>query len=70
MNAQDMVLERFPNAVARQAPAILERGLPSFGGGFWAIFAGPDPDADELGWGKSETEAWLDAAGQRGNQAA
>ncbi len=71
MNAQDRVLERYPRAEARQDPAIFEHGTGYlFEGGEWAIFAGPGFDAEELGRGNIEAEAWLDAAGLRGNQAA
>jgi hypothetical protein len=71
VNSQDMVIRCFPNAEVREQPAIFELGGYSpFGQGYWAIFAGPGRDADELGRGRSEAEAWLDAAGLRGNQAA
>ena len=71
MTAQDRVYSCFPDAEARQEPAIYEHGndIP-IAGGYWAIFAGPEYDAEELGRGRNETEAWSDAAGQRGNQAA
>jgi len=71
MTAQDKVFERFPNAEAREEPAIFEHGVDApIEGGYWAIFAGPELDGEELGRGKSETEAWSDAAGRQGNQAA
>ncbi len=71
MTGQDRVFERFPNAEARKEPTIFEHGIDApIGGGYWAIFAGPEFDAEELGRGKSEIEAWSDAAGLLGNQAA
>jgi hypothetical protein len=71
VNAQDRVLQRFPSAQARQDPAIFEQDTGYlFEGGEWAIFAGPGFDAEELGRGRNETEAWSDAAGLQGNQAA
>jgi hypothetical protein len=71
MNAQDRVFGRFPGAVARRqfvisqddADYLVEEST-------WAIFAGPEFDAEELGRGRSEIEAWYDAAGLLGNQAA
>jgi hypothetical protein len=71
MTAQERVFECFPNAEARKEPAIFEHGIDSpIGGDYWAIFAGPDFDAEELGRGRNETEAWSDAAGLLGNQVA
>ncbi len=71
MTAQDRVYSCFPYAEARQEPAIYEHGIDiPIAGGYWVIFAGPEYDAEELGRGRSESEAWSDAAGQRGNQAA
>jgi hypothetical protein len=71
MTAQDRVYECFPEAEARQEPAIFEHGIDfPIQGGYWAIFAGHEFDAEELGRGGSESEAWSDAAGLRGNQAA
>ena len=63
MDAQDTVLERFPKAEAMEVPAIFEHDAHSLiNGGYWAIFAGPGFDADELGRGRSESRAWADAA--------
>jgi hypothetical protein len=71
VTAQDRVYECFPDAEARQEPAIFEHGIDlPIDGGYWAIFAGSDFDAEELGRGRTESEAWADAAGLRGNQAA
>jgi hypothetical protein len=71
MTAQDRVFDCFPNAEARQAPAIVEHGVDfPIESSYWAVFAGPEFDAEELGRGTSEIEAWSDAAGLRGNQAA
>jgi hypothetical protein len=71
VNAQDKVLECFPNGEARNERAICQHGIDfSVEDSYWVIFAGPEFDADELGWGRSETEAWSDAAGLLGNQAA
>jgi hypothetical protein len=71
MNAQDKVLDRFPASVARMEPAVFQHGIDgTIDGGYWAIFEGPGLEAEELGRGKSETEAWWDAAGLLGNQAA
>jgi hypothetical protein len=63
MDAQDKVFERFPKAEAREEPAIFDHGTDSLiDGGYWAVFAGPEFDARELGRGKSECKAWSDAA--------
>jgi hypothetical protein len=71
MNAQDMVLDRFPESVARLEATILPYDLEALiDGECWAIFAGPESDADEIGRGRTEVEAWSDAAGLLGNQAA
>jgi hypothetical protein len=71
MDAQDKVLERFPTAEAREEPAIFEHDAHSpIGGGYWAVFAGPAFDSEELGRGKSETKAWSDAARNLTNRAA
>lgn len=71
MNAQDKVLESYPRSEARKELAIVPHGIDSsVEGNFWVIFAGPGSDALELGRGRSESEAWADAAGLLGNQAA
>ena len=71
MTAQEKVLEFFPDAAAQNVPSISEYGADSpFQEGYWAIFVGLDHEAEELGRGRSETEAWADAAGLLGNQAA
>jgi hypothetical protein len=71
MDAQDKVFERFPKAEAREEPAIFEHGADSLiDGGYWAVFAGPEFDAEQLGRGKSEAKAWSDAARKLENQAA
>ena len=71
MTAQDKVLECFPSGEARKEPALFQQGTDYVTeGNYWVIFSGPDFDADELGRGRSETEAWSDAAGLLGNQAA
>jgi hypothetical protein len=71
MTAQDRVFDCYPNAEVRQVPAIIQHGMDEpVEGGYWVICAGPECDAEELGWGKSEWEAWSDAAGLQGNQAA
>ena len=71
MTAQDKVFERFPRAEARLEPPILQHGADSpVDDGYWVIYAGPEFDAEDLGRGRSQTEAWADAAGLLGNQAA
>ncbi len=71
MTAQDRVFDCFPDAEARQTPEIFQHGTDQpIEGGDWAVFAGPEFDAEELGRGRSEMEAWSDAAGLQGNQAA
>jgi hypothetical protein len=71
MTAQDLVWERYPGAEVREAPAIFEHGVDvPVDSGYWAVFDGPDFNAEELGRGRSQTEAWSDAAGLLGNQAA
>ena len=71
MTAQDKVFDCFPDAVAHNVPPVYQHGAEhAADDGYWAVFAGPDRDAEELGRGRSETEAWADAAGMLGNQAA
>jgi hypothetical protein len=71
MNARDKVLECFPRGEARMKRENFQRGGDHFiEDCYWVIFTGPECTADELGWGRSEAEAWADAAGLRGNQAA
>jgi hypothetical protein len=63
MDAQDTVLEIYPDAEARQEPPIFQHGRSEpIEAGYWGIFAGSDLDSDELGRGRSETRAWSDAA--------
>jgi hypothetical protein len=70
MDAQDQVLGQCPKAEGREEPAIFDHDAFSLiGGGYWAVFAGPDFDADELGRGKSESRAWSDAARKFATQA-
>ena len=71
MNAQDRVLVRFPESVARMETNLFRYALDdAIYGDDWAIFSGPECDAEELGRGRTEGEAWSDAAGLLGNQAA
>jgi hypothetical protein len=71
MTAQDKVWDCFPRSEAREEPPIFEHGADfPIEGGFWVIVSGPEFDADELGRGRTENEAWSDAAGLLGNQAA
>jgi hypothetical protein len=71
MTAQDKVSECFPHAEARKEESNIKHGTGfPIEAGFWVIVSGPEFNADELGWGRTETEAWLDAAGLLGNQAA
>ena len=65
MDAQDTVLEIYPDAEAREEPAIFQHGQSEpIEAGHWGIFRGSDLDSDELGRGRSETRAWSDAAGR------
>jgi hypothetical protein len=71
MNAQDRVLERFPSGQARKERAPFQPGIDCCTQGYWwVVFAGPEFDSEELGRGRTEAEAWSDAAGLLGNQAA
>ena len=71
MTAQDRVYDCFPHAEARETPALYEYGVDiPIDESYWVVYAGPAFDAEELGRGRSEAEAWSDAAGMRGNQAA
>jgi hypothetical protein len=71
MNARDKVLACFPRSEVRKEPAIFRQDADDLlNGGDWVIFTGPEFDAEELGRGRNETEAWADAAGLQGNQAA
>jgi hypothetical protein len=71
MNAQDRVFGRFPQAVARVEPvAVQDETEYLVEKSAWVVLAGPEYDAEELGRGRSEIEAWYDAAGLLGNQAA
>ena len=71
MSAQDRVFGCFPGAVVRQATFVVQDEAEHLvEESNWVIFTGPEHDALELGRGRSETEAWFDAAGLLGNQAA
>jgi hypothetical protein len=71
MSAQDRVFGCFPGAIARkETMAVQDEADHLVEVCAWVIFAGPEYGAQELGWGRSETEAWFDAAGLLGNQAA
>ena len=71
MTAQDRVFDCFPDAEVRQSPDIFQHGTDCpIVSSYWAVFAGPEFDAEELGRGRTEMEAWSDAAGLQGNQAA
>jgi hypothetical protein len=68
MDAQDMVLDRYPDADAREEPPIFRHGEATpVERGYWGIFAGPDLDIGPLGSGNSESRAWEDAAHRLGN---
>ena len=61
----------FPHAEVREQPAIFERGgYSALEHGYWAIFAGPGREPMNLAGAELRLEAWSDAAGLRGNQAA
>lgn len=71
MNAQDRVFGCFPNAVIRKECVIVQRAPDVFTEeNSWVVFAGTEFGAEEIGRGRNETEAWYDAAGLLGNQAA
>jgi hypothetical protein len=71
MDAQDRVYRRFPDAEARQEPGIYKHGEKApVEPGYWAIFSGPDFDANEIGQGRNEARAWSDAARKLEEQAA
>ncbi len=78
MTAQDLVFDCFPEAVVLKQPAPFDFVVDSVDRAFgsaldhedWVVVSGPELDAEELGRGRSEMEAWFDAAGLRGNQAA
>ena len=71
MNAQDEVLECFPDCEARKEASVFQEGTGyPIVREWWVVYTGPGLDADELGRGRSEFEAWSDAAGLLGNQAA
>ena len=71
MDAEEQVLETFPEAEAREIPPILLHGADHpVEIGYWGIFAGPEFDSKELGRGTSKQEAWSDAARLQGNEAA
>jgi hypothetical protein len=71
MSAQDRVFGCFPTAIAREGRSIVQDEAEYLvEERTWVVFARPERDALELGRGRSETEAWFDAAGLLGNQAA
>ena len=77
MTARDLVFDCFPDAVIIKQPAPFDFVVDSVDDAFgsplvhedWVVVSGPEFDAEELGRGRSETEAWFDAAGLLGNQA-
>ena len=63
MDADEVVLDRFPNADAREEPPIFEYGNSSaIDPGYWSIHADADFASEELGHGPTEELAWADAA--------
>ena len=68
---KNRVFGNFPGAIARKETlAVQDEADHLVEVCTWVIYAGPEYDAQELGRGRSETEAWFDAAGLLGNQAA
>ena len=67
MDAQDVVLDRYPAAEAREEPPIFQHGeaMP-IEAGHWVICASSDLDDKPLGSGTSESKAWEDAARRLG----
>jgi hypothetical protein len=71
MNAEERVRARFPSGEARKEAAEFQwGGHDARDSGWWVIVTGSESDCEELGRGRTETEAWSDAAGLLGNQAA
>jgi hypothetical protein len=65
MDAQDLVLERHPDAEAIEEPPILRHGdYVPVERGYWAIFA--EAGTVPLGDGATEEAAWKDAARKLG----
>jgi len=71
VDPQEKVSEYFPKAEARESPAIFKHGSDSpVEEAYWAIFIEPDFESTELGRGRSEAEAWADAADKLESRAA
>lgn len=63
MDAEELVLANFPKAEAREEAPVYQHGkslavMP----GYWAIHPDDDLDSEELGNGRTEEQAWKNAA--------
>jgi hypothetical protein len=68
MDAEDRVLDQFPNAESREEPPIYEHGKSSaIQPSYWSIHPDHALDSEELGHGRTEVLAWADAARRLGS---
>jgi hypothetical protein len=63
MDAEELVLANFPNAESREEAAVYQHGkLSAIMPGYWAIHPDDELDSEELGKGRTEEQAWKNAA--------
>jgi hypothetical protein len=63
MDAEEIVLANFPKAEAREEAPVYQHGkLSAIMPGYWAIHPDADLDSEELGNGRTEAQAWKNAA--------
>ena len=63
MDAEDRVLDQFPNAEARAEAPIYEHGKSTaIQPSYWSIHPDDSLESEELGHGRTEVLAWADAA--------
>ena len=71
MDAEEIVLANFPKAEAREEAAVYQHGrFSAIMPGYWAIHPDDDLDSEELGNGRTEAQAWANAASKLGRLAA
>jgi hypothetical protein len=71
MDAEELVLASFPKAEAREEAPVYQHGMSSaVMPGYWAIHPNTDLDSEELGHGRTEEQAWNNAASKVGRLAA
>jgi hypothetical protein len=62
---EDAVRQRHPEAEAREhPPQVHPQQAEPYTATYWAIYPAPGTDQPEIGRGRTEADAWFDAAGR------